>query len=203
MPKKNRRRRRCKSAKPTTLEKICQDSSAGSSGNVQIATEVVTEVAKPTPFEKNCRAVSKSYNHKSTPAFEEVLNKLLEAGARMQDIVDDPRALRLCVRLDPRPPPDPKESFTHFLGHVVLHKFPTQLRREMHHTVLNFAGGHSVQCQFPSLAHWCMFAYNKKWRSHWEHLLGAPNIPLPDKYVLGVGKYIGSWADAADTDDED
>ena len=121
----------------------------------------------------------------------------------MEDILNSPKALRLCARLDPRPPPPLKTSFAHFLGHVVLHKFPKQLRMEPHQQELHFNSGQAVKCQFPSLAHWSMFAYNKRWRSCWEGLLGAPDIPLPEKYKLGIGKYIGSWADAADTDEED
>tara|TARA_Y100000739_G_scaffold208491_1_gene197718 strand:- start:315 stop:716 length:402 start_codon:yes stop_codon:yes gene_type:complete len=133
-----------------------------------------------------------------------VLQKLIDAGAQMEDVANSPEALRLCARLDPRPPPSPKTSFAHFLGHVVLHKFPEQLRREPQDKELNFKSGHAVNCQFPSLVHWGMFAYNERWRSRWEDLLGAPDIPLPEKkWSLGIGKYIGSWADAADSAEED
>ena len=68
---------------------------------------------------------------------------------------------------------------------------------------LHFGGDHSVQCRFPSLAHYALFAYNKQWRVQWEDLAGAPILPLPEKYELGIGNYTGSWADAADEDEED
>tara|TARA_Y100001970_G_scaffold48523_1_gene61482 strand:- start:472 stop:753 length:282 start_codon:yes stop_codon:yes gene_type:complete len=59
-----------------------------------------------------------------------------------------------------------------------------------------------VECVFPSLTHWCLFAYNKNWRGIWEDLVGSPEIEMPDKWSLGIGKYIGSWADAADSEDD-
>ena len=54
----------------------------------------------------------------------------------------------------------------------------------------------------PLLAHWCLFAYNKSWRNRWEDLIGRPDIEMPDKWSLGIGKYLGSWADAADSEDD-
>jgi len=150
-----------------------------------------------------CKTVSKSYDCRSTPMFEEVLGKFIGGGETLDAVIESPKAIRVCARLDPRGPPPAQNNFTHFLGHVVLHKFPNQVYQEPYFVELHFDGDHSVRCQFPSLAHYSLFAYNKKWREQWEDLMGAPILPLPEKYELGIGKYIGSWADAADEDEED
>jgi len=34
-------------------------------------------------------------------------------------------------------------------------------------------------------------------------MVGAPLIKLPPKWSLKIGKYMGSWADAADSESED
>ena len=185
-PKRNSRRQRSEQKSQKSPTKNMKNSAP-------------TSVAKPrSKLERICRKVSKSYNHQSTPTFEEVWQKMLDSGATADEILSEPRAQRLCARLDARQPPGIKKYFTHFLGHVILHKFPGQLRRVHHCVTITFEGEHRVECQFPSLAHWCMFAYNQTWRDHWENLTGAPIIPLPAKYELGIGTYIGSWADAAD-----
>ena len=150
-----------------------------------------------------CRKVSNSLNHRSTPTFEEVQDLFVAEGLSPEQMAED-RVLRACARLDPRPPPDhPSESFVHCLMHVCLHNLPGQLRKQPQYAVLRFDNDHAVRCQFPSLTHWALFAFNKTWRAQWEHFLGAPILPLPEKYSLGVGKYVGSWADAADSAESD
>lgn len=186
-PKRRRRRRKSKSAEKQPA-----------------AAPATTPPSPPVnSLSRLCKTVSKSYDCRSTPVFEEVLDKLLKGGETLDAITASPEALRVCARLDPRTPPPAQECFTHFLGHVVLHKFPNQVYREPYFVDLHFDGGHSVRCQFPSLAHYALFAYNKTWRVQWVNLMGAPILPLPAKYELGIGKYLGSWADAADEDEED
>jgi hypothetical protein len=62
---------------------------------------------------------------------------------------------------------------------------------------------HKIQVEFPSLTHWGLFAYSQQWRDQWEDMVGAPFIEVPPKWSRKIGRYIGSWADAADSADED
>ena len=167
-----------------------------------------TKKSSSGKYEKVCEEVAQLYNHRSTPTFEDVYAELIDRGVPPEAVEASPKMQRLCARLDPRKPPPKVKSFTQFLMQSILHKLPGTLRQKTPiKPTLRFVDAdhitHKVKVEFPSLAHWSLFAYNREWRSQWENSIGAPTIRLPSKWKLSIGKYLGSWADAADSESED
>ena len=160
-------------------------------------------------YDDACNATAHMYHHRDAPAFEEVYRHLIDQGVPAAAIARSPKMQRLCARLDPRPPPcSNAEGFTHFLMCAILCELPGTLRTKTPvKPTLTFVqcddAEHQIQVEFPSLTHWSLFAYNKRWREAWMSLAGAPRVKLPTKWSLKVGKYLGSWADAADSEEEE
>lgn len=153
-----------------------------------------------------CRTLSKEYDHRSSVRCEDMIKELEKRGVSRATLLTNPKVQRLCARLDTRPPPVPMDnSFLRFFMQTCFWNEDIDDRgtyRKVMQFVISDTDVREVECVFPSLSHWCLFAYNKTWRSLWGDLIGGPNIELPEKWSLGIGNYIGSWADAADSEDE-
>lgn len=153
-----------------------------------------------------CRTLAKEYNHRSSVPCEDMIAELEKRGLPRAVLLTDTKVQRLCARLDSRHPPSPMDgSFLRFFMQCCFWGENIDERgtyKKMLKFVVSKDDVREVECVFPSLSHWCLFAYNKNWRGVWENLIGGPNIEMPDKWSLGIGNYLGSWADAADSEDD-
>lgn len=153
-----------------------------------------------------CRTLASEYNHRSSVLCEDMIQELEKRGVSRATLLTNSKVQRLCARLDPRAPPVPMDdSFLRFFMQTCFWNEHIDTRGTYRKTlrfVVNKQDVREVECVFPSLAHWCLFAYNKSWRNRWEELIGGPHIEMPDKWSLSIGKYLGSWADAADSEDD-
>lgn len=153
-----------------------------------------------------CRTLASEYNHRSSVLCEDMIQELEKRGVSRATLLTNSKVHRLCARLDTRAPPVPMDdSFLRFFMQTCFWNEHIDTRGTYRKTlrfVVNKRDMREVECVFPSLTHWCLFAYNKSWRDRWDDLVGGPDVVMPDKWSLGIGKYLGSWADAADSEED-
>ena len=159
------------------------------------------------PNDSICSKLCKEYHHRSHVLCEDMIVELEKRGLSKKCILQNTKIQRMCARLDPRSPPVPLDSsFLRFFMQICFWNTDIEASgtyKKVLRFVVSDRDVREVECVFPSIVHWCLFAYNKRWREVWTKLVGGPKIEMPDKWSLGIGSYLGSWADAADSENDE